>query len=90
MLYRDKDGSKKALARYLRSDDPETLEASWQFGIDVIERIPYPDREMFKLVLEERSRTRPEAAKAKPEQFFDDSLVRELDREGFFKKIYAR
>lgn len=90
ILYRDKEGSKKALARYLKSDDPETLEASWQFGIDVIERIPYPDREMFKLVLEERARTRPEAAKAKPEQFFDDSVVRELEREGFFKKIYAR
>ncbi len=90
MLYRDKEGSKKALARYLHTDDPETLEASWQFGIDVIERIPYPDREMFRLVLEERARTRPEAAKAKPEQFFDDSLVRELERDGFFKKIYAR
>jgi hypothetical protein len=26
---------------------------------------------MFKLVLDERARTRPEAAKAKPEQFFE-------------------
>jgi len=90
MLYRDKEGSKKAIARFLRSDDPEDLEASWQFAIDVVERIPYPDPEMFKVVLEERARTRPEAAKAKPEQFFDDSLVRELEREGFFKKISAR
>ena len=90
MLYRDKEGSKKALARYLRSDDPESLEASWQFAVDVVERIPYPDPEMFKVVLEERARSRPEAAKAKPEQFFDDTLVRELEREGFFKKIYAR
>jgi len=72
------------------SEDPEILEASWQFGIDVIERIPNLDPEMFKLVIEERTRTRPEAAKAKPEQFFDDSLVRELEKEGFFKKIYAR
>ena len=45
---------------------------------------------MFRLVLEERARTRPDANKAKPEQFFDDSLVRELEQEGFFKKIYAR
>jgi len=45
---------------------------------------------MFKVVLEERARSRPEANKAKPEQFFDDSLVRELDKEGFFKKIFAR
>ncbi len=90
MLYRDKKGSKRAIGRFVRSDDPDVLEASWQFGIDVIERIPYPDREMFRIVLEERARTRPDAAKARPEQFFDDGVVRELDKEGFFKKIYAR
>jgi ABC-type nitrate/sulfonate/bicarbonate transport system substrate-binding protein len=89
-LHRDKEASKKAIARFIRTDDPESLEASWQFGVDVIERIPNLDPEMFKLVLEERARTRPEAAKAKPEQFYDDSLVRELEREGFFKKIYQR
>ena len=89
-LHKDKEGSKKAIAKFLHSDDAEILEASWQFGVDVIERIPKLDPDMFKLVLEERARTRPEAAKAKPEQFYDDSLVRELEREGFFKKIYSR
>lgn len=89
-LHKDKEGSKKAIAKFLHSDDAEILEASWQFGIDVIERIPNLDPQMFRLVLEERARTRPEAAKAKPEQFYDDSLVRELEREGFFKKIYQR
>ncbi|MGH7927785.1 MAG: ABC transporter substrate-binding protein, partial [Candidatus Binatia bacterium] len=49
MLYRDKEASKKAIGRFLHTDDPESLEASWQFGIDVIERIPNLDREMFKL-----------------------------------------
>ncbi len=90
MLHRDKETSKKAIAHFLHTEDPEALEASWQFGIDVIERIPNLDREMFKLVLEERARTRPETANAKPEQFFDESLVRELEQEGFFKKLYAR
>ena len=42
------------------------------------------------LVLEERAQTRPEAKKYKPEQFFDDSVVKELEKEGFFKKIFAR
>lgn len=89
-LHKDKERSKKAIAKFLHSDDAEILEASWQFGIDVIERIPNLDPAMFKLVLEERARTRPEAAKAKPEQFYDDSLVRELEREGFFKKLFPR
>ena len=90
MLYRDKEGSKKAIARYVRSDDPEVLEATWQYAIDTLERTPYPDPEGFKVVLEELVRSRPEAAKARPEQFIDQSLIRELETEGFFKKIYAR
>jgi NitT/TauT family transport system substrate-binding protein len=90
MLHKDKEASKKVLGRYHKTDDPEILEATWQYGVDVIERVPNLDREMFKLVIDERARTRPEAAKLKPEQFFDENLVRELDKEGFFKKIYAR
>ena len=39
MLYRDEEGSKSATARFIRSDDPESIESSWQFGIDVVERI---------------------------------------------------
>ena len=90
MLQKDKEGSKKAIAKFLHTDDAEVLEASWQFGVDVIERIPNLDPEMFKLVLDERAQTRPEAKKYKPEQFFDDTLVKELEKEGFFKKIFAR
>ena len=90
MLQKDKEASKKALAKFLHTDDAEVLEASWQFGVDVIERIPNLDPEMFKLVLEDRAQTRPEAKKFKPEQFFDDSVVKELEKEGFFKKIFAR
>jgi NitT/TauT family transport system substrate-binding protein len=90
MLQKDKEASKKAIAKFLHTEDPEVLEASWQFGVDVIERIPNLDPEMFKLVLDERAQTRPEAKKYKPEQFFDDSVVKELEKEGFFKKIFAR
>ena len=58
MLQKDKEGSKKAIAKFLHTDDPEVLEASWQFGVDVIERVPNLDPEMFKLVLDERAQTR--------------------------------
>lgn len=90
LLYQDKERSKKVLGRYVRSDDPEVLEATWQYAIDTLERIPYPDPEGFKVVLEERARARPDQLKAKPEQFVDDSLVAELEKEGFFKKLYSR
>lgn len=89
MLHRDKEASKAALARFMKSDDPETIESTWQFGVDVVERIPNLDPQMFKLVIDERAQTKPDAAKAKPEQFYDASIVRELEQEGFFKKLYA-
>ena len=41
-------------------------------------------------VFDSRAQTRPDAKKFKPEQFFDDSVVKELEKEGFFKKIFAR
>ncbi|MBI2540106.1 MAG: ABC transporter substrate-binding protein [Deltaproteobacteria bacterium] len=87
LLYRDKERSKKGIGRYIRSEDAGVLEATWQYAVDTIERVPYPDPEGFKVVLEELARTRPETAKAKPEQFIDDSLIRELEAEGFFKKL---
>jgi hypothetical protein len=71
-------------------DDPESIESTWQFGIDVVERIRNLDPQVFRVVLEERARTKPDAGKAKPEQFFDDSLVKEIEKEGFFKKIDSR
>jgi len=56
----------------------------------VIKRILNLDPEMFKLILEVSAQTIPETKKYKPEQFFDDSAVRELGKEGFFKKIFGR
>jgi hypothetical protein len=56
----------------------------------VVERIPNLDPQMFRVVLEERARTKLDAGKAKPAQFFDASLVKELENEGFSKKIYSR
>jgi ABC-type nitrate/sulfonate/bicarbonate transport system substrate-binding protein len=90
LLHRDKERGKKALVRYVRTEDPELLESAWQYAIDTLERIPYSDPETFKVVLEDRARTDPDVAAAKPNQFTEDALIRELEAEGFFKKIYAR
>ena len=58
--------------------------------IDVIKRIANLDREMLRLVLEELAQTCADAKKCKPVQFFDDSVVKELENQGLLKKIFAR
>jgi len=72
-------GRCEAITQFHYANNAESLDAICQFGVDVIERIPSLDLEMFKLVLAERAQTRPEAKKYKPIQFFDDSMVKELE-----------
>jgi NitT/TauT family transport system substrate-binding protein len=90
MIFNDKEGSKRLLTRFVRSKEPDVLEATWRYAVDSLEQIPYPDPDGFKVILEERARTRTETLGAKPEQFTENSIVRELEREGFFKKLYGR
>ena len=90
LLIRDKEAAKKLLQPYVGSADREILESTWQYANDTLERVPHPDPEGIKVVLQDRARTRPEVAKLSPEQFIDGSVVQELEREGFYKKLFAR
>ena len=52
-----------------------------------IPRKPYPNVEGIKLVM--TLYDSPEMRKFKPEDFYDDSLMRELDKSGFIDKLYS-
>jgi NitT/TauT family transport system substrate-binding protein len=90
LLIRDKETAKKLLQPYVGSADREILESTWKYATDTLERVPHPDPEGIKVVLQDRARTRPEVAKLSPEQFIDGSVIQELEREGFYKKLFAR
>jgi len=52
--------------------------------------VPFVKRAGFQVTLDEIARTNPKAKQAKPEQFFDNSVVQELVDEGFFAKLWGR
>jgi NitT/TauT family transport system substrate-binding protein len=87
LLIRDKEAAKKFLQPYMGSADRETFESTWKYATDTLERVPHPDPEGIKVVLQDRARTRPEAGKLNPEQFIDGSIIRELEKEDFYKKF---
>src|SRR5918995_1324738 len=89
LLIRDKEAAKNFLQPYMGSADREMFESTWKYATDTLERIPHPDPEGIKVVLQDRARTRPEVAKLSPEQFIDNSVIQELEREGFYKKLFA-
>ncbi len=89
-LYRaDKAFTQQVLAEFARSDDPELLEETWElYALRYLERVPYPTLEGIQTVLNESRH--PNAKDARPEQFVDARLVRELETAGFFEELRAR
>jgi len=87
-MHTRKEDAKKVLSRYARIDDPGMLEGSMKYAYDFVEKIPTVKGPAFQNTLDEVGKRNPKAAQAKPEQFYDNSLVQELVNEGFFKELW--
>jgi len=87
-MFSDKSFSLNVLKKHIRSNDPEVLEATYKFALDYTVQIPYPTREGILEIL--RDSKNPRAKGAKPEDFVDESLVRELVQGGFYRKLYGK
>lgn len=85
-----KDFSMKVLSKYLRTNDQELLEGSYAiFSQDFIS-VPYPIMKGLEATYDYVAATRPEIRSRKPEEFMDPSLIAELDKSGFIKKLYEQ
>ena len=77
-------------AKYTKIRDQRMLEGSLKYGYEFMEKIPFVKRAGFQVTLDEIGRTNPKAKQAKPEQFYDNSIVQELVDEGFFAKLWGK
>jgi len=89
-LQNDPDGSKRAIKKYVRAEDARTLDAVYQYAVDYVDRIPYNTREGVQEVLNQIAARNPKAKDAKPESFYDDRFVKELDASGFYKQLWGK
>jgi len=85
-----KDETKAIFARYTKVTDPGMLEGSLQYAHDFVEKTPLVKAKAFQVTLEQSALKNPMAKKAKPEDFFDNSLVQELVNEGFFTALWGK
>jgi hypothetical protein len=53
-----------------------------------VDKIPYNTREGIQEVLNQAAARNPKAKEAKPEFFYDDRFVKELDSQGFYKQLW--
>jgi len=89
-MHTRKEESKAIVSRYTKVTNPAMLEGTLQYAYDFVEKVPLVKREAFQVTLDESAKKNPKAKLAKPEQFYDNSLVQELVKEGFFTALWGR
>lgn len=89
-MHTRKEETKTIVSRYTKVTNPAMLEGTLQYAYDFVEKVPLVKREAFQVTLDESAKKNPKAKQAKAEQFFDNSLVQELVKEGFFTALWGR
>jgi ABC-type nitrate/sulfonate/bicarbonate transport system substrate-binding protein len=89
-MHTKKEETKAIFGRYTKVTDPGMLEGSLQYAYDFVEKVPLVKPKAFQVTLEQIALKNPKAKQAKPEDFFDNSLVQELVKEGFFTSLWGK
>jgi ABC-type nitrate/sulfonate/bicarbonate transport system substrate-binding protein len=89
-LQSDPEGSKRIIKKYVRSEDPKTVDSVYQYAVDYIDKIPYNTREGVQEVLNQIAARNPKAKGLTPESFYDDRFVKELEASGFYKQLWGK
>jgi NitT/TauT family transport system substrate-binding protein len=85
LMHKNDPVAMRAIGKWWGVPDREIQRKMLVTGKD-IPRKPYPNVDGIKLVM--KLYDSPEMRKMKPEDFYDDSLMRELDKSGFIDKLY--
>ncbi len=78
----------KVLRKYLRVQNPAVLESMHKnYLLGTIPAKPFPSEEAVQTALDEVSSVHPQLKEKKPGDFTDNSLLLEIEKEGFFGRL---
>ncbi|WP_455368112.1 ABC transporter substrate-binding protein [[Eubacterium] cellulosolvens] len=86
-FFENKEESKAILSKWIEDEDPQALEQLYQDWVKVALKIPTNNPDQVRTVLEVMTPYTAEAANTDPEIFIDNSIVEELENEGYFNNI---
>jgi len=91
-IYDNKELAMKTLAKYTKVNDQNILEESYRFSVDALSKEGFMPTEAFTALVEQlvSQKSIDEAAgkKLPVTAYFDNRFVNELEKEGFFKKLW--
>jgi NitT/TauT family transport system substrate-binding protein len=84
---KNKELAYQAFRRYMRVDNPKLLEFTYRVQfMEAIPGKPYPREDAIQASIEDLRESTPKLEGMKAAEFFDPSLIREIDQEGFFTR----
>ena len=87
----NKEQTFRVYRKYMKIDDPRLLESMHKnYLLRTIPARPFPREEALQNDIEDLSYTYPQLKGRRIEEFTDLSLVKELESEGFFARLYGR
>jgi len=84
----DPETSKRALARFLATNDAAVIDEAYQTFRGIFPKVPYITDDNIRAVLSVADH--PKAASADPKEFFDNNFLKELEDSGFIQELYGR
>jgi NitT/TauT family transport system substrate-binding protein len=89
IMHTDREFTYKVLAKYLRIDDRKLLQASYDVEIKALEPRLAMKPDGFQSALDEIAPTEPRAKAVKPEEMIDARFLDDMEKNGFFDRIWA-
>ena len=87
LLKTNKEFAMKVLGKYLKTNDRDLLEGSYEIYRKDFISVPYPITQGLQPTYEYVAAQRPEIWNQKPEAFMDATFITELDKSGFIKNL---
>jgi len=91
-IYVDKEQTLKVLAKYTKVNDDKILDESYRFSVEALSKEGFMPPEAFTALLEQmiglKSIDEAASKKLPITAYFDNRFVNELEKEGFFKKLW--
>jgi ABC-type nitrate/sulfonate/bicarbonate transport system substrate-binding protein len=82
-----KEETKRTITKYLKTSDAEILDATYKSFMEVTDHSGMPNLEGIRNAIDEVAQRVPAARNKKPEEFVNLRFLKELEAEGFFKKL---
>jgi NitT/TauT family transport system substrate-binding protein len=90
VLKNDPAVGQKTLSKWMRTEDKVLLETAYKSYAPKISFPPYSQLSGVQVVVDDLANSRPDAKGRKAQEFINEEVLRELDKQGFFKSLQKR